>query len=650
MGCNMRKMCPLQVYVANGQVMSTMYECKEFQWELQGKFYVADVIILPLGGCEMVLGIQWLSTLGVIQCDFKILVMEFVKDGQKCVLRGTPQSTLQWMQDKQNLQIQTLLNTFPSVFKSPKELPPIRSHDHTILLLPNTAPINIRPYKHPPNQKDAIKLMLNKHTIKNKFPIPVIEELLDELNGAKVFSKLDLRSGYHQIGMNELDIHKTAFRTHEGHYEFLVMPFGLTNAPATFQSLMNTIFKPFLGKFVLVFFDDILIYSQTVEKWRGYLMDRHFKIKTDHFSLKYLLDQRLTTPFQAKWLPKLLGFDYEISYKKGSENIVADALSRVEGSTELNSLILSTITSDLLQKVKDSYVQDSGIQEKIKQLVDGTYSSDKYTWERTILKRKGKVVVGSDEVLGTTIIKHFHADAIGGHSGTNVTGHKIAITNSRKSLSEISMAFIAGLPKTQGKSVNFVVVDRLSKYSHFMALSHPYTTSFVAQVFLDNVYKLHGLLSSIVSDRDVILLSNFWQSLFKLLKVELKMSTAYHPQTDAGESAVKVVDRTLQARESTIEMLKFHLKRSQDRMKVYADSKRGNANKMGILPHCGTDGLLSVEPEAILDRRMAKLNIHHGCLFYVFKNAVYGINVVMIPLGKLYDDLVQRFPDFQIDS
>lgn len=118
------------------------------------------------------------------------------------------------------------------------------------------------------------------------FPIPTADELFDELGDSRVFTKLDLRSGYHQIRMNEEDIYKIAFRTHDDHFEFLIMPFCLTNAPSTFQAAMNEIFRPLLCRFVIVFFDDILVYSRSVPDHAEHLREVFNILQQHQFFIK----------------------------------------------------------------------------------------------------------------------------------------------------------------------------------------------------------------------------------------------------------------------------------------------------------------------------------------------------------------------------
>ncbi|GJV14351.1 putative reverse transcriptase domain-containing protein [Tanacetum coccineum] len=212
---------------------------------------------------------------------------------------------------EKRLEDVSIVRDFPEVF--PEELtglPPTRQVEFQIDLMPGAAPVARAPYRLAPyemkelseqlqelsdkgfirpssspwgapvlfvKKKDGSFRMcidyreLNKLTVKNRYPLPRIDDLFDQLQGSSVYSKIDLRSGYHQLRVREQDIPKTAFRTRYGQYEFHVMPFGLTNAPTIFMDLMNRVCKPYLDKFVIVFIDDILIYSKNKEEHEEHL-------------------------------------------------------------------------------------------------------------------------------------------------------------------------------------------------------------------------------------------------------------------------------------------------------------------------------------------------------------------------------------------
>ncbi|WVZ58022.1 LOW QUALITY PROTEIN: hypothetical protein U9M48_008336 [Paspalum notatum var. saurae] len=621
--------------------------------------------------------------------------------------------------------VQQLVDQYTGLFTEPNGKLPSSSRPHTIPLLPGTQPFRLRPYRYTPAQKIKIeqqvaKLLqnrmipkstspfaspvllvkkksgewrmcvdyrrLNAYTIKNKFPLPIIEELFEELVGATWFTTLDLRSGFHQIMMAEEDQYKTAFQTHFGHFEYKVMPYGLTGGPATFQSTMNYILASLLMKCVVVFIDDILIYSKTwedhlshikqqqlkylghiisaagvatdpskivdvqnwpvpqtakelrgflglagyyrrfrflispkplwlrlmpltkaleqyyskmgrlyqsrigknqglsayekeslailmaIDHWRSYLQPAEFIIQTDYRSLANLDDQRLHTYWQQKALTKLLGLRYKICYKKGSVNNATDALSCMPHIPTAECAAVSVAQPIWLQTLVDSYSDNPQAQQLLTGLILQSPQGD-YALHQGVVMYKGRIWLTHCPSLQQQVLAAMHSSPVGGPSGffgylrsyqevflldTNEIRHQTLAPFVNKQ--KLNMCLIQACcnhfqcqlmlsrwsPWTSLKVyllprptiVYYWLWTNFQKYAHFIKLAHPFTTRKVAKLFLDNVYRLHGMPMAIVSNRDRVFTSHLWQELFKQAGTTLRMSSAYHPQSDGQTERV----------------------------------------------------------------------------------------------------------------
>ncbi|GJV31152.1 putative reverse transcriptase domain-containing protein [Tanacetum coccineum] len=321
--------------MADGNLVGTNTVIQGYTLILLNQPFEIDLMPIKLSSFDVVIGMDWLSKYHArIICDEKVVhipidgetliirgdqsktrlsLISCIKT-ERYISRGYQVFVAQVMEkksDEKRLEDIPVVREFPKVFpENLPGLPPVRQVEFQIDLIPGAAPVARAPYRLAPSEmqelsdqlqeladrgfirpstspwgapvlfvkkKDGSFRMcidyreLNKLTVKNRYPLPRIDDLFDQLQGSSVYSKIDLRSGYHQLRVRDEDIPKTAFITRYGHYEFQVMPFGLTNVPAIFMDLMNRVCKPYLDKFVIVFIDDILIYPRNKEEYADHL-------------------------------------------------------------------------------------------------------------------------------------------------------------------------------------------------------------------------------------------------------------------------------------------------------------------------------------------------------------------------------------------
>nr|GFA34975.1 hypothetical protein [Tanacetum cinerariifolium] len=281
-------MTSYEVELADGKIVSIDTVLCGCTLALFSHMFKIDLLPTRLGSFDVIVGMDWLSYhRAIIVCYEKIFRIP-LPNGEILEIHGEKpekdQKSLSCIKaDEVRLDDIRTVCDFPEVFPNDLTgLPPVREIEFCIDLIPGALPVVKSPYRLAPSE-----IELNKLTIKNRYPLPRIDDLFDQLQGACCFSKIDLRSGYHQLRVREKDIPKTAFRTRYGHFEFTVMPFGLTNTPAVFMDLMNRVCKPYLDKFVIVFIDDIHIYSRLEKEHEAHLKTILDLLKKEELYVKF---------------------------------------------------------------------------------------------------------------------------------------------------------------------------------------------------------------------------------------------------------------------------------------------------------------------------------------------------------------------------
>nr|KYP64304.1 Transposon Ty3-I Gag-Pol polyprotein [Cajanus cajan] len=298
-------------------------------------------------------------------------------------------------------------------------------------------------------------------------------------------------------------------------------------------------------------------------------------------SLQHLMSQSIQTPAQQKWLTKLLGFDFQINYRAGRHNTVADALSRPADTPDTVLLAMSSPVPTFLQQWRKYFALDPEGKATMHRFTNDTKFGEKYTVREGLLYFQNRLFVPEVLDFRQRLLEEYHATPVAGHSGVKASLSRLAasyhwptmaadlrrfirscsicqqnkyetqkprgllqlLTTPNKVWEEITMDFITSLPSSHGYTVIWVVCDRLSKYSHFVALPTHFTAQQLAQRFMQEIFRLHGPPKVTISDRDPIFLSQFWREIFKAQGTKLKYSSSYHPQTD-GQT--EVLNRTLE--------------------------------------------------------------------------------------------------------